>query len=246
MKRVFIDMDGVLADIHEKIGNYVSAHQTPPQILEKGFYSSLRPQPNAYETLQKLRELKELDFWVATKIPNENPYAATEKIIWLEDHFPFLSRKVFITPDKTFLNGDYLIDDDRRWEKFNGDFIHFNHRNPTSEWRRVRHFLEGKVNNSMKLGLSVYALSLVLHNRSNTGIRKLVYHSFSDELTDEGSVISCMEPVTLYDIAPGTSLVLVDNYLNNNANLDIKYIEWDDGEIQVDRTLSTYRFMMED
>jgi hypothetical protein len=67
---------------------------------------------------------------VATKIPDRNPHAATEKILWLNEHLPGLGERIIITPNKACLGtaNDFLVDD--RAHKadasfFPGTFIHF-------------------------------------------------------------------------------------------------------------------------
>lgn len=51
------------------------------------------------------------DVWVCTKPLEVNPTCRDDKGAWLAEHFPELERKLIITPDKSMVRGDVLIDD---------------------------------------------------------------------------------------------------------------------------------------
>jgi hypothetical protein len=171
---VYLDLDGVLANIHEKIGFNTSYDDTPVEISLKGFYRNLNVMKGAYEFVQWCLDYEEIDLYIATKIPRNNPYAATEKILWVEKHFGELSKKVFITPDKTKLIGDFLIDDDPKWETFEGNFVRFDYRNPLKSFQDTKKRISKKLNNSRELSL-VYShiTGLKIVNNSNCSLRSL-------------------------------------------------------------------------
>ena len=67
---------------------------------------------------------------ILTKIPSENPYAASEKIVWLKRHLPILEDLIIITPDKGCIgtSRDTLVDDFPEWanaHNFPGQIIQF-------------------------------------------------------------------------------------------------------------------------
>lgn len=143
---VYLDMDGVLADWCGAAGVVPNPnHKNYPEIaLEDGFYRKLPLITGAKDSVRLLLTYKGMDLWVATKATKRNFNCASEKLFWLEEHFPELMNRAFIVPDKGHLNGDYLIDDYKeRWEsKFNGTFIHFDEVNPIESWNKVFDVLE--------------------------------------------------------------------------------------------------------
>ena len=125
--RVYIDMDGVTADFEEM----ANALKEPPETVKKmaGVYASLKPFPGALESIPQI-EGRYYQVFFLTKIPSSNPYAATEKLLWMRKHLPQFSDRVIITPDKGCVGTtrDYLIDDHPEWANacnFAGKIIHF-------------------------------------------------------------------------------------------------------------------------
>ena len=129
--RLLIDMDGVLADLY---GSWVRAicDEIKPidfsdwktwephkdlgvsedmyKIIERsGFFTDLKPLPNAIEVAEAL--------WVKydCRIVSAASYKADvvrEKVRWLEEYFPFVNkRQLVFTKDKSIVSGDYLLDD---------------------------------------------------------------------------------------------------------------------------------------
>lgn len=58
------------------------------------------------------------DVWVCTKPLEVNPTCRDDKGAWIEEHFPELLHRLIITPDKSMVRGDVLIDDAPKPEWF--------------------------------------------------------------------------------------------------------------------------------
>lgn len=129
-------MDGVLADFEGALANVVP---DPPEMFRQGFFRSLKVMPGAKLAVNALLSDPGLRVYVGSKHSAENAYSATEKLQWIEEHFPSLLKRIVLVCDKGLLRGDYLVDDDaHRWEKkFIGEFIHFDRYEPYSSWVKV-------------------------------------------------------------------------------------------------------------
>jgi hypothetical protein len=144
-KIVFLDMDGPLFDFRKGVGRD-PYEQDPPEMFALEFFRNLPVQSGARWAVSELLACDYLDVYIATKpttktlhIRNGKGYypCHSEKVGAIAEHFPELLKKMFIVPDKLLLRGDFLIDDDKRWEKFPGMFIHFDERDPERSWKHA-------------------------------------------------------------------------------------------------------------
>ena len=124
--RIFIDMDGVLA-------NFDKAKQNHPDFEKKGFrpdlildFSKFEVMPGALDSIKELTEMGH-DLFIATTPPWNHPDSWGQKRHWVEEHFPSLKRKMVLTHRKDLLIGDILIDDSiyRGQPEFEGTWFHF-------------------------------------------------------------------------------------------------------------------------
>jgi 5'-nucleotidase len=136
---IFLDQDGPLADF----GRAAELAGLSPQDAKMlpGFYRNLPPTPGALAAVKELHTWPGVQVFVATKIPDRNPLAATEKIQWLHEHIPDLEERIIITPNKGCLGkpGDVLVDDRKHKADaayFPGLFIHFG-TSPWDSWEQV-------------------------------------------------------------------------------------------------------------
>lgn len=147
---VYFDMDGVLADFERAsiergmVGSELK--------LVRNLYLELEPYPGAFDALKEIADMG-FNTHIATKIPTHNPYAATEKLLWLEKYLPHMLPHTTITPNKGQLGtkDDFLIDD--RIHKanvmdFNGTVLHFGPYGKYKDWEQTldffRKFIEEK------------------------------------------------------------------------------------------------------
>ena len=78
---IFLDMDGVICNIHKKIGFNTKHDDTPKEIYEKGFYLDLEENNGARDFIYWAFMYDEIDLWIATKTPSGSMFAASEVIL---------------------------------------------------------------------------------------------------------------------------------------------------------------------
>lgn len=113
-------MDGVLVDFDR----YMRDHNlTADEVKEKpGAYAEMLPMPDAIESVRKLIVLGH-DVWLASKPPTAQPHAYADKVRWVMQWLPELTRKIILTHDKGLLgNEDDTLIDDRPWKANCRDF----------------------------------------------------------------------------------------------------------------------------
>jgi 5'(3')-deoxyribonucleotidase len=120
--KIFVDMDGVLANFEKAAEKYPEVKR-PDLVLD---FSKFEVIEGAKEAISKIEEMGH-DVFIASTPPWNNPEAWGQKRNWIDEHFPSLRRKVFLTHRKDLLSGDILIDDTtyRGQKDFTGTFIHF-------------------------------------------------------------------------------------------------------------------------
>ena len=127
---IYIDMDGVLCDFKGAYARDKTRHPDRPfPQSRKGFYENLRPLPGALDTVARLYENHKFSPYILTAPSIHNPLSYTEKRLWTENHLGFKwLDKLIISPDKSLLRGDILIDDHNSGhgqDRFQGQLIHF-------------------------------------------------------------------------------------------------------------------------
>jgi 5'(3')-deoxyribonucleotidase len=137
MAIVYLDMDGVLAAFKKGVGR-PNPEWNPPEMYVPGFFRNLEVLPGAREAVSELLKYKNVDLFIASKPDSKNLLSATEKFEWIQEHFPELLKRMFLTCEKGHLNGDYLVDDHAKWaETFKGTFLHFDEDKPEESWQHV-------------------------------------------------------------------------------------------------------------
>jgi 5'(3')-deoxyribonucleotidase len=123
--RIYVDMDDTLCDF---MGAYrLATEKLPVQAYPQAgvdFFRKLSPLLGAVEGIKELAR-RGHDVWILTRPSVYNPLCYTEKRLWVEDHLGLhWCERLIISPDKSLLIGDLLIDD-TSWPGFSGDQIHF-------------------------------------------------------------------------------------------------------------------------
>ena len=133
--RVLLDMDGVLADFDAQLFEELEGTIVwPAEALRRearfctdflprrerlivrehiettAFFSRLPVVEGAVEGVRDLYEAGH-DLWVCSKPLEANPWCASDKMGWIEEHFPDLVGKVILSPNKSMIKGDVLLDD---------------------------------------------------------------------------------------------------------------------------------------
>jgi len=146
--RIFIDMDGVLANFEKAHSELNLAKnrfvKNPDEVLD---FSTFEPIPGAIEAVEKIIAMGH-DVFIASTPPWNNPDAWGQKRDWIERYLPALKRKVFLTHRKDLLIGDILIDDTtyRGQKDFQGEFIHFGNKHNKMNWPQIIDVLQQMTN----------------------------------------------------------------------------------------------------
>ena len=129
-KIIYVDMDGVISDFDKAAKEGGWTHRPDLKVN----FRNLDLVPGAQDALLRLNN--DFDIFIATTQPWSRPNVWGEKREWIEEHFPWLKRKMVLTHRKDLLIGDILIDDSR-WRgqpDFQGDWFWFNKDWKTHNW----------------------------------------------------------------------------------------------------------------
>ena len=132
MKRIYIDLDGVIADFEKgkeehplgKVSPYIGRPDKLP-----GLFENLEPIDDAISSVNLLLESPDFDIYFLSTAPWDNPDAWTHKRLWIAKYFDekLIRKRLILCHFKNFLIGDYLIDDRRHngAKDFQGEWLHF-------------------------------------------------------------------------------------------------------------------------
>jgi len=132
MKRIYIDLDGVVADFDKGKTEHPMGGVTPyigrPDKLP-GVYEHLDPINGSIDAVNVLLDSDLYDVYFLSTAPWDNPEAWMHKRQWIAKYFDEkkIRKRLILCHHKNFLKGDYLIDD-RRFNgasEFEGIWIHF-------------------------------------------------------------------------------------------------------------------------
>ncbi|MDG1263499.1 MAG: hypothetical protein P8N57_02785 [Flavobacteriaceae bacterium] len=132
MKKIYVDIDGVVADFDKGKNEHPLGGVTPykgrPDKLP-GIYENLDPIEGSIDSVNKLLNHSEFDVYFLSTAPWDNPDSWTHKRLWVAKHFDekLIRKRLILCHHKQLMIGDYLIDD-RRFNgasEFIGEWIHF-------------------------------------------------------------------------------------------------------------------------
>ena len=138
--RIYVDMDGVIADFDKaKKGLSIALQKRPDLHVD---YLHLDVMPGAEKALSYLNEHHEV--FIASTPPWTRPEVWSDKRVWLEHNFPYLKRKLILTHRKDLLIGDVLIDDSqyRGQPDFKGEWFWFNKDWTNKDWKACLKFIK--------------------------------------------------------------------------------------------------------
>ena len=145
--RVYIDMDGVVADF-EKHCKLIGFEPKVAKLFNDT-YLDLEPMPGAVEAITRLTTIAPDRIFLLTKIPSKNPLAAYHKYLWVYRNLPTIADHVIITPDKGCVGTeqDVLVDDHPEWanaHNFRGTVIPFGDHHDVT-WAELLPILERRL-----------------------------------------------------------------------------------------------------
>jgi 5'-nucleotidase len=144
MKRILIDMDGVLVDIYSRFfelhemetGQRLTVHDVAGLLEAEafqnqrrwvsapGFFRNLPVMPGSREVLKNLNDAYKI---IIVSLATEFPYCLTDKQLWIQDNFPFITwRQIVFCGDKNLIDSEIMIDDHlKNLDHFKGETIMF-------------------------------------------------------------------------------------------------------------------------
>lgn len=144
-----IDLDDVCAAWTEHREKESAKGRKSHEIgLEQGEFRNLGLIDRAKESIEWLDTYFEI-YFVSTAMWS-NPFSWTEKMLWVQEHFPKIGKKkLMLTHNKGLFSGDYLIDDRiaNGVGDFKGTHIHFGQEG-FENWEKVINFFKSKIEDS--------------------------------------------------------------------------------------------------
>jgi 5'-nucleotidase len=142
MKRILVDMDGVIADVYTR---FIELHEQETGIrksmdeligIKEGesfpevyrwiehnhFFRTLPVMPDSQKILKLMNERYEI---IIVSMATEYPTSLTDKQLWLNENFPFINwKQIVFCGNKSLIPADIMIDDHfKNLDYFTGEAI---------------------------------------------------------------------------------------------------------------------------
>lgn len=140
---LYLDMDEVLVNFESstRIPLEEKKQYNHPRMYDYGFFLELTPVPGAIEFVEFILKEEYWDVYILTQPVTNSPSSYAEKAAWVARYLPALKGKIIMTQDKSLHYGHVLVDDNPKWETFQGKFFLFNKTDSSKEWHRLKLYL---------------------------------------------------------------------------------------------------------
>ena len=143
--KLFIDMDGVLADFVGAVTSHPDYKEGTP-LDSFDVFEDLKPIDGALEAVYKIIDSGKYDVFVLSTAPWDNPKAWMDKRIWIQRHLPELKKRLILTHYKDLCCGsenDIIIDDRivNGVERWGGVHLHFGRYSEYKDWGQILNYL---------------------------------------------------------------------------------------------------------
>jgi 5'(3')-deoxyribonucleotidase len=144
MKRILVDMDGVLADVYPRFFELYEQETGQIKIMDDviglkegeafpelyrwvetpGFFRTIPVMADSQRVLKLLNKTYEI---LVISLATEFPVGLTDKQLWINDNFPFINwKQVVFCGNKSLIPADLMIDDHfKNLDHFKGETIIF-------------------------------------------------------------------------------------------------------------------------
>tara|TARA_X000000950_G_C13768660_1_gene599983 strand:+ start:586 stop:1035 length:450 start_codon:yes stop_codon:yes gene_type:complete len=141
-------MDGVLVDFGHQVKNIMNDPMISKELkdrpdLIKNIFLDPPPIDGAIDAINKLKESKKYELFIATTAPWNNPPSFMHKRLWVENYFgDIFKKRIFITSRKDLLVGDFLIDDRlaNGAGEFKGELLRFGWDYERKKWNEYKNW----------------------------------------------------------------------------------------------------------
>ncbi len=249
-KRLFVDMDGVLAKF-----NQVDTMET---LYEKGYFKNLEPMKNVLHAICDVIENKQAEVFILSAVLEDSPYAKSEKNEWLDKYLPEIDDEHRIFPacgedKRTYVpsgvkDTDYLLDDYTKnlksWQK-DGQGIKLingiNHTKGTWEGAKTTAELPASVIYKHIVGIMEQDELYQLGYYNMTEQQKIEHYTACDYTVDYGGSLSDSDGRLYQEIADEQNKLYIQNLRikNREAITQGIYPTFKDGKLEFDTEFFT-------
>ena len=144
MKRLYVDMDGVLVDFNSgtaRVGLATRLAYAGRLDEVPGIFARMDPMPGAVAAFSTLAKV--FDTYILSTAPWRNPSAWSDKAVWVQRHLGAPAEKrLILSHHKDLLRGDFLVDDRTAHGADQFEGVHLRFGSPEfADWTSVTAYL---------------------------------------------------------------------------------------------------------